>query len=158
MTLELSQQQRQAVQDRTGEGRCEVIDPDTRCAYVLLAREQYERMHPLLESVREPTQRLAEVASGIPPRCPPIPADILAQPLPPSNPTEATRAVGVLLREMSGSGLGLTHGLIRECGRRGILDDAFYLGRIHPQGCSPWEPEDVEPLGCHHLEDDPPEP
>ncbi len=64
--VELAKQQRQAVQGQAG-GPVELIDPDTQCAYVLLAREEYERMCSLVESEREPTHRLAEVAAGIPP-------------------------------------------------------------------------------------------
>jgi hypothetical protein len=44
MMLELTEQQRQAVHEQAREP-VEVIDPVTRCAYVLLSREQYERMH-----------------------------------------------------------------------------------------------------------------
>ena len=55
-------------------------------------------------------------------------------------------------------GIGTYDELIRQCVRRGIPDDAFYLGRIRPQELPPWEPEDVEPLGAHHRQDDPTEP
>jgi len=50
-------------------------------------------------------------------------------------------------------GIGSYEELIRECCRRGISDDASYVGRIRPQELPPWEPEDVEPLGPHHRED-----
>ena len=43
-------------------------------------------------------------------------------------------------------------GVIR---RRGIAADAYYVGRIRPRDLPPWEPEEVEPLGRHHLEDSP---
>src|SRR5437762_2730912 len=66
MMVELTEPQRQAVQKQAG-GPVEVIDPDTQCAYVLLAREQYERMRSLLESERTPGHRDAEVAPDIPP-------------------------------------------------------------------------------------------
>jgi hypothetical protein len=48
MMLELTEQQRQAVHEQAREP-VEVIDPVTRCAYVLLSREQYERMQSLEE-------------------------------------------------------------------------------------------------------------
>ena len=51
-------------------------------------------------------------------------------------------------------GIGSYDELIRACVRRGIPDDAFYLGQIRPAQSPPWEPEDVEPLGpWHHQED-----
>ncbi len=66
MMVELTEQQRQAVQEQAG-GPVEVIDPDTQRAYVLLAREQYQRMCSLVESEPEPSHRVAEVATDIPP-------------------------------------------------------------------------------------------
>jgi len=156
MTLELTEQQRQAVQVQAGEP-VDVIDPDTRCAYVLLAREQYERMRSLVESEREPTQRLAEVASGIPP-------GILRSQqaywgdLPHLLSQRKLRGRWVCHHGDERIGIGTYDELIRECARRGLPDDAFYLGRIHPQEAPPWVPEVVESLGHHHLEDDPTEP
>jgi hypothetical protein len=66
MMLELTEQQRQAVHEQAREP-VEVIDPVTRCAYVLLSREQYERMHSLEESEREPAYQVTEDAPCIPP-------------------------------------------------------------------------------------------
>ena len=60
--------------------------------------------------------------------------------------------------DLTFSEIGTYDDLLRECVRRRILDDAFYLGRIHPQELPPWEPEDVEPLGSQHREDDSTEP
>jgi hypothetical protein len=63
MRLELTELQRRAVQEQAGRP-VEVIDPDTRRAYVLLAREQYERIRSGLESEPEPAHRAAEVTVG----------------------------------------------------------------------------------------------
>jgi hypothetical protein len=43
--------------------------------------------------------------------------------------------------------------LIRELLRRRIPDDAYYLATVRPRSIPPWEPEEVEPLGPHHLGD-----
>ena len=156
MIVELTEQQRQAVQEHAGEP-VEVIDPDTRCAYVLLAREQYEQMRSLVEGDREPTHRDSEVAPG-------IPAGILRsqqafwRDLPHLLSQGKLRGRWVCYHGDERIGMGAYDDLLRECVRRGIPDDAFYLGRIHPQEAPPWEPEDVEPLGHHHLKDDPTEP
>jgi hypothetical protein len=155
MMLELTEQQRQAVHEQAREP-VEVIDPVTRCAYVLLSREQYERMHSLEESEREPTYRVTEDALCIPP-------GILRsqqafwRDLPQLLSQPKVRGRWVCYHGDERIGIGTYHYLIRECGRRGILDDAFYLGRIHPQELPPWEPEEVEPLRPHHLEDGPTE-
>jgi hypothetical protein len=156
MMIALTEEQRQAVQGQAG-GPVEVIDADTQRAYVLLAREQYERMRSLVESEPEPGHCGAEVAPGIPP-------GILRsqqtfwRDLPHLVSQPKLRGQWVCYHGDERIGIGTYEGLIRECGRREILDDAFYLGRIHPQEAPPWVPEDVEPLGRHHLEDDPSEP
>jgi hypothetical protein len=150
MTLELTKPQRQAVQEQAGEP-VEVIDPDTQRAYVLLAREQDERMRSLVESERETTHRVAEVVPGIPP-------DILRsqqafwRDLPELLSQSTLRGRWVCYQEGERIGIGTYDELIRECGRCGIPDDGFYLGRIRPRELPPWEPEDVEPLGPHHRE------
>ena len=154
--LELTEQQRHAVEEQAG-GPVEVIDPETQCAYVLLARERYERMRSLLGSERAPTDRVAEGALDIPPgilhsqqafwRNLP---HLLSQP--------KVRGGWVCYHGDERVGIGSYEELIRECGLRGIPDDASYLGRIHPRELPPWEPEDVEPLGPHHREDNTTEP
>ena len=154
--VELTDQQRQVVQEQAG-GPVEVIDPDTRCAYVIVAREQYERMRSLIGSEQEPSHRVAEVAPGIPP-------GILRsqqafwRDLPHLLSQRKLREQWVCYHGDERIGIGAYRDLIRECIRRGIPDDAFYLGRISPHAIPPWEPEDVEPLGPQHRNDDPTEP
>jgi hypothetical protein len=156
MMLELTEQQWVAVQEQAGEP-VEVIDPGTRCAYILLARERYERMLAVVESDREPAHCVAEDAPCIPP-------GILHSQqafwhdLPHLLAQSKLRGRWVCYHGDERIGIGTYDDLIRECVRRGILDDAFYLGRIHPQELPPWEPEDVEPLGSQHREDDSTEP
>lgn len=48
MRVELSDEIRREI-ERQGDRPIEVIDPDTNRVYVLIAREQYERLRPLLE-------------------------------------------------------------------------------------------------------------
>jgi hypothetical protein len=149
MLLELTEQQRQAVQERAGEP-VEVIDPETRRAYVLLAREQYEQMRSVVESDREPTDVVAEDAPG-------IPAGILRsqrafwRDLPHLLSQRKLRGRWVCYHGDERIGIGTHEELIRDCRRREILDDA-YLGRIRHRELPPWEPEEVEPLGPHHRD------
>lgn len=44
--------------------------------------------------------------------------------------------------------------LVRECLRRGLQDDTYYITIIRPHEAPPWEPEEVEPIHPHHFEDD----
>ena len=65
MALELNEQQWRAVQEQAG---CpvEVIDPNTRRAYVLIDREQYDRVRSMLPS--EPVSaRPTELSRAVPP-------------------------------------------------------------------------------------------
>jgi hypothetical protein len=104
--VELTEQQRQAVQEQAREP-VELIDPVTRCGYVLLAREQYERMRSLEESECMPTYRVTEDAPCIPP-------GILRSQqrsgatCPNSCPNRSCEGGGCATTGMSGSGLGLT--------------------------------------------------
>lgn len=54
----LNEEQRQALKER-GDGPVEVVDPGTSKVYVLIAREQYERLKPLFEQepLTSPEQR-----------------------------------------------------------------------------------------------------
>jgi hypothetical protein len=154
--IELTEQQRQAVQHHPGRP-VEMIDPASRCAYVILAREQYERMRSLLEIERWPAESVAEDAPSIPP-------GILRsqqafwRDLPHLMSQRKLQERWVCYHGDERIGIGAYEELIRLCLGRGIPDDAYYLGRICPQELPPWEPEDVEPLGPHHREDDPTEP
>jgi hypothetical protein len=141
MMIELTEQQRQAVQEQAGEP-VEVIYPDRRCTYVIPAREQYERMRSLVENEREATQRVAEGAPSIPP-------GILQsqkafwRDLPHLLSQPKLRGRWVCYQGGDRIGIGIYEELIRECRRRGIAA-ASYLGRIRPRELPPWEPEDVE--------------
>src|SRR5438270_3180019 len=131
MMLELTERQRQAVQEQAGEP-VEVIDPDTRCAYVLLAREQYERMRSLVESEREPTHGVAEDALGIPPGILRS-QEAFWRDLPHLLSQRKLRGRWVCYHGDERIGIGAYDALIRECVGREIPDDAFYLGRIRPR-------------------------
>jgi hypothetical protein len=48
MTAKLNEELQRALQQR-GDGPVEVVDPGTSKIYVIIAREQYERLKPLFE-------------------------------------------------------------------------------------------------------------
>jgi hypothetical protein len=133
-----------------------VIDPETQRAYVLLARDQYERICSLLESEWQSAHRSTEVATAIPPgilRSQEAFWRDLRQLLSQGK----LRGRWVCYHSGERIGIGTHEELIRECRRRGIADDTYYLGCIRPRELPPWEPEEIEPLGHHHLENDPTE-
>jgi hypothetical protein len=130
MPIELTEQQRRVVQEQAGRP-VEVIDPSTQSAYVLIARDQYERVRPLLQ---------AEPAPAAPPG---PPADI-----PPGirrSQEALRRALPELLRHKrlqrqwvayhGDERIGIAPDeatLVRECLRRGLADDQYYVGWIDP--------------------------
>jgi hypothetical protein len=64
MTLELTDQQRQAVEGRKGTEPVEVTDPTSKRAYVLLARELYDRVRHLFEQQESHTATATEPVSA----------------------------------------------------------------------------------------------
>ena len=113
-----------------------MIDPDTRCAYVLLAREQYERMRSLKEIEREPTYPASEDALGIPPGILRS-QEAFWRDLPHLLSQPKLRGRWVCYHGDERIGIGTYDELIRQCVHRGIPDDAFYLGQIRPQRTPP---------------------
>ena len=151
-TIELTEAQRHAL--LRGEGKpIHVVDPATQQCYVLLAREQYERVRALLEQKTEPAQAAApsSVSPGI----------LRSQ-------QAFWRDLPELLADKRNHGkwvcyhgaerIGIAAGdepLLGECVRRGIPDDEYDLFVIKPRPLPPWEPEETEPLGPWHFEDVP---
>jgi hypothetical protein len=146
--------------EETGEQTLRLIDPRTRNTYILLPESVYHKMTAekshgeLTEADGTTMEHVDRSAHGfeIPPgiRCS---QEAFWRDLP-----------GLLKGARPSAGWALYHGeqrlgtgdytaLIRECKRRGLSENEFYLGRIEPRDSPPWEPEEVEPIGPHHLED-----
>src|SRR5689334_17295057 len=135
MTIHLTDDQRQVLQ--AGHGHpIDVIDPATQRRYVLLAREQYERIRPLLEEGTEDPQ--PGPALDIPP-------GILR------SQQAFWRDLPELLKDKKNQGkwvcyhgeerLGIATSaapLLRECLRRGLRDDEYDLDVIEPRDIAPW--------------------
>jgi hypothetical protein len=152
--IELTNAQRQALQAENGKP-AEVVDPVTQQHYILVAREQYERVRALLESAEGSEDQDA---------IPEIPPGILR------SQQAFWRALPELLRHKRNHGRWAAYNgdewigtarndleLIREIKRRGVSDDDYYIGRIEPQDQAPWEPIEVEPRHARDVEWLPPE-
>lgn len=152
--IELTDAQRQALQAEPGKP-VEVVDPATRRRYVLLEREQYDRVRPWLDQAGEPE---ADDPTAV------IPPGILR------SQQAFWRALPELLRNRRNRGRWAAfHGdeqigvartdmeLVREIRRRGISSDDYYIGRIEPHDQAPWEPVEVEPIHARDVEELPPE-
>lgn len=141
MRIELTDQQRRAVQEQGGEP-VEVLDPDTARRYVLIAREQYDRLRSLLQA--EPAA-LRPVPPGVRQS-----QEALRRDLP--RLLGRKRLWGQWAAYHGGECIGIARQkviLLRECLRRGLADDAYYVGRIDPGELV--EVEDVEDPKPEHV-------
>jgi hypothetical protein len=129
MGPELTDKQRQALEEQPGRP-VEVVDPATQRAYVLLAREEYERLRSLLPGVPGSTPQPPEEA-GL------IPAGIrrsqeaLRRALPQLLAQRKLRGQWVCYAGDEWVGIAPTKAaLVRACLQRGLDYDAFYVGKI----------------------------
>src|SRR5712691_7120792 len=117
--IELTNEQRQALQRERGKP-VDVVDPATQERYVLIAREQFERVRDVLE--REAESAPADVAPGI------APGILRAQQafwrdLPQMLTQKKLLGKWVCYHGDERIGIGRYEDLIRECNRRGVRDD-----------------------------------
>jgi hypothetical protein len=140
-TIELTDAQRQALQAERGQP-VDVLDPATRQRYVLLAREQYERMCARLE--HEPVPEPRETAA-------PIPPGILRsqqafwRDLPDLLKLKSRRRRYVAYHGNERIGFGRTHTeLYQECFRRGLQREEIYVGLLEEREGPPWRSTPLE--------------
>ncbi len=142
--IELTPEQRQAVE--RGES-VRVIDSATRDALVVVQAEVYERLAGVPQ---DPAAAVSEIAPGILRSMRAFWRD-----LPDLLKSRRNRDKWVAYHGEERVGIAADNViLIRELLRRKIPDDAYYLATVRPRELPPWEPEEVEPLGPQHLEDD----
>lgn len=131
----------------------EVFDPATHQCYVLLAREQYEKVRSLLEpslaSASEPHEQVCQIPAGILRsqrtfwRC-----------LPHLLETKKNHGQWVCFNGDECIGIARTKAeLIRTICERGLALDDYYAGIIRPHDLPPWEPIEMEPIHPHHYFD-----
>jgi hypothetical protein len=134
--IELTDEQRRALQADPGRP-VGVVDPATQQQYVLLAREQYERVRPLLE------QPAAEAANPPPGIAPQMLQSMQAywRDLPKLLALKSQRRRWVAYHGQERIGFGKTQQeLYQECFRRGLQREEFYVGflELDPEHIPPW--------------------
>jgi hypothetical protein len=143
-TTELTDQQRQAIQAEPGMP-VDVVDPATKQAYVIVAREQYEqyeRMRMLLGE-RPPTTT---------PVCPAGMTPLMLQSqrafwhdLSELLTLKSRKRRWVAYHGDVRIGFGRTDTeLYQECFRRGLRRGEFYVGFLEPLETPPWGPSVIE--------------
>jgi hypothetical protein len=137
MNIELTEQQRQLA--REGQP-IDVVDPQTNEAYVLIARQRFDQIRPLLE----PQAPRAIVPEGIR-----VSQEALQRDLPQLLAQKHLRGQWVAYHRNERIGVARDQAsLIRKCFERGLEDDEFYVGWIDP--CELIEEEEVEPRPQHY--------
>ena len=143
MTLELTEQQRQAINGQSGSEPVLVVDPASNVVYVLIARTQYDRLSSRLVGTPEPV--------AAPLKEPAIAPGILRsysayrRDLPELLTHKKWLRKWVCYRGDERIGIARTKSeLMRECLKRGWDDDEFIISVICWQGLV--EEEDLGPL------------
>jgi hypothetical protein len=138
MNIELTEQQRRLAQ----EGQpIDLVDPQTNEAYVLIAKARFDRVRRHLPSEEVP---LPEIPEGIR-----LSQEAFRRDLP--ELLKQKRLVGQWTAYHRNERIGIARNgetLLRECLKRGLDDDEFYLGWIYP--CELIEEEEVEPRPQHY--------
>jgi hypothetical protein len=125
VTIELTEQQRQALQ---GNGDCvEVVDPASRRAYVLLTREEYDRLRSTSpKGPAEPERPFPEIPIGIR-----LSQEAFRRDLPELLKDRRLREMYVAYHRNERIGFARDMAtLIQECLKRGLDDDEFDIGMI----------------------------
>jgi hypothetical protein len=143
MKLELTEQQQQQLR-LNGDGPVEVVDPHTKRSYVLIAREQFEKVRSLLDDAPEPSERSENVSTMIEPQM------LRSQ-------QAFWRDLPQLLQRRKWRGQWVCyHGderigiakddceLVQRCLKLGIQRGDFYIGRIKERPTAPWVCEELE--------------
>jgi hypothetical protein len=134
--IELTPEQRRALEAHNGEP-VRVIDPATQRAYVLMPAEQHgQRVGP--------TPKPAEEAGFAVPPLFRRSQEAFWRDLPELLKSRRTRGKWVAYHGDERIGVARTDDdLIRECLRRGLGDNAYYLDVIEPMDVPPWEHVEV---------------
>jgi hypothetical protein len=139
MDIELTEQQRQALGEQVN-GPVNVVDPQSWRSYVLLRREEYERLQALVDKEPAPAPAVWEVPAGIRASQEAYWRDLpelLKQKLPGRPWVAYHRGERIGFSETDAE-------LYQECERRGIPRGEFYVDRVEPSEFPPWHEEVVE--------------
>lgn len=119
-----------------------LVDPQTHESYVLLTKQRFEQVRPLLTPPPAP----GVVSEGIR-----LSQEALRRDLP--QLLQQPRLVGQWVAYHRSERIGIAadpQALLRECRRRGLAETEFYVGWINP--CELIEEEEVEPRPQHYAE------
>jgi hypothetical protein len=131
MRIELTDEQRRVLAEQAGRP-LEVVDPHTQRTYLLVAREEYERLRSLLPDAKEPRGAAPAESKVV------LPGirrsqGALRRALPELLAQRKLRGKWICYAGDERIGIASTKAaLVRACLERGLDDDAFYVGMIEP--------------------------
>lgn len=120
--------------ERAGDQPVRFEDPETHSTYVLLKAEVYDRIKPLLGSSEPAVEQIPEGIRRS--------KEAFLRDLPGLLTRKRWRGRWVLYQGNDQVGMSRNpQKLLRECSKRGMSEDEYYLGVIEPH---PEEPEEIE--------------
>jgi hypothetical protein len=141
MDIELTEEQRRALAEPGGYP-VKIIDPQTKRNYVLLEREEYERMEAIRAKEQEVAPALAH--SSVPPG---IRASQEAywNDLPELLKLKSKKRQWVAYHREQRVGFAATVAeLYQQCAQQGIPKGEFYVDRVEPRALPPWAVEEID--------------
>jgi hypothetical protein len=150
MDIELTEQQRQALLEQAAHP-VNVIDSESHQSYVLLAREEFDRLQAHLAKEPSPTPAVGQVPPGIR-----ASQEAYWKDLPELLKLKSSERLWVAYHRQERVGFAATvPELYQECERRGIPIGEFYVDRLEPRLLPPWAEEVME---AHFETEQPPSP
>ncbi len=150
MDIFLTEQQHHVLHERV-DHPVHVVDPEGRRDYVLITREEYERVEPLLVKTSSPPPAVNGVKPGIR-----AAQEAYWRDLPELLKLKSPKRQWVAYHWQQRIGFASTDGeLYRRCERRGIPKGEFYVDRLEPRELPPWAEEVIE---CHFETEPQPSP
>lgn len=141
MHIELTERERLLAQQGQP---VEVIDPATNAAYVLIARERFEQVLPLLLRQAAPAAPESRIPEGIR-----ISQEAFRRDLPDLLKQKKLYRKWVAYNRNDRIAIGPSgNALTDACFKRGLSEDEFYVGWIHP--CELVEEEELEVRPQHY--------
>jgi hypothetical protein len=139
MDIALTENQREVLHEQP-DRPVNVIDPESQRRYVLLAREEYERLQALLAAEPSP----ASAVSGVPPGIRAA-QEAYWRDLPELLKLKSGERQWVAYHRQQRIAFAATVAeLYQECQRCGIPIGEFYVDRLEPRALPPWEEEVLE--------------
>jgi len=143
MTIELTEQQRRIIEGQSGRP-VEVVDPDSQRSYMLIAREQFEKVRTMLDDSSSAPASPSQISLEIPPGIRRS-QEAFWRDLPELLKQRKLRGQWVCYHGDERVGISKDDAeLFQRCWKRGLKDREFDVFLIEELEMPPWEPEEMD--------------